>query len=103
MYKTGKYILYKEHMNLRNAPKANAEIVAVLPHGALIEVDEVINNWGRIIYENKTGWCCISECFAKPVCTCEMSECCYFDRYNEIKKEYDILRSNIEKIKSFLK
>ena len=33
MYKTGKYLLYKENMNLRKMPKASAEIIAVLQHG----------------------------------------------------------------------
>ncbi len=71
MYKTGKYILHKEHMNLRDAPRVSAKIIGVVPCGACIDIEEIYNNWGRTTYENKTGWCCIRECFAKPVCMCE--------------------------------
>ena len=103
MYKTGNYILYKEHMNFRNEPKANGKIIGVIPMGVCIEVSETRDNWGKTTWNNSEGWCCISECFAKPVCLCEGDECCYYQRYIEAEKKYFDLLQKIDKINTILK
>ena len=65
MYTPGTYILYKEHMNLREKPNARAQTIGILPQGSVIEVDEISDNWGKVKNNHVSGWCCISECFAK--------------------------------------
>ena len=91
MYQTGSYVLYKEHMNLRIKPKSNSTILCVIPQGTNINVEEIWDNWGKVNYNGINGWCCISECFAKPVCACLNKECCYFEKYNELNKKYQTL------------
>ena len=103
MYKTGNYILYKEHMNLRNAPGSSSKAIAVIPRGTNITVTEVYDNWGKTEYMGVSGWCCISECFAKTVCNCENDQCCYFEMYNMLEKKYMELVSKTDKIKELLK
>lgn len=99
MYKTGNYIIYKEHMNLRIKPKTSSAILSVIPQGTCIFVEEVWDNWGRINFNGISGWCCISECFAKPVCSCTQNECCYFEKYNELYKKYKQLLTPSEENK----
>lgn len=96
MYKTGKYIIYKEHMNLRSNPKASSAILNVIPQGTYIEVQEVSDNWGKINFNGVNGWCCISECFAKPVCSCVQEKCCYFEKYNELYQKYQMLLKQVK-------
>ena len=103
MYKTGNYFLYKEHMNLRSDAKASSKILDVLPMGTYVEVVEIKDNWGKIQWNNKVGWCCISECFAKPVCVCENNGCCYYEKYLEIEKKYSELLQKIDKIGDIIK
>lgn len=88
MYKKGKYILYKEHMNLRKDPKVNSPVLDILPQGKCIEVTEISDNWGKCVFNGKTGWCCISECFAEPVCACN-KKC-------ELSVQYEMLKLAME-------
>lgn len=103
MYKTGSYILYKEHMNFRLEPKASGKIIGVIPMGVCIEVTEIRDNWGKTQWNNNEGWCCISECFAKPVCLCDSDECCYYKRFLDAEKKYLELLQKIDKINAILK
>ncbi|MBE7092461.1 MAG: SH3 domain-containing protein [Clostridiales bacterium] len=103
MYKTGNYIIYKEHMNLRIKPKVSSDVLCVIPQGTCIEVVEVWDNWGKITYDDYTGWCCISECFAKLVCSCNSDDCCYFKKYDELNNKYQELLKDFEKIKKIIK
>ena len=103
MYKIGKYILYKEHMNFRLEPRVNSKAIGIIPMGTCIEVTEIKDNWGKIRIMNKEGWCCISECFAKPVCLCENNDCCYYERFLNLEKEYCELQSKFNKINELLK
>ncbi len=103
MYKTGNYIIYKEHMNLRQKPTASSKVTGAVQMGSIITVSEVSDNWGRTEIDGVSGWCCISECFARPVCDCTNSECCYFDKYNELKYKYDSLNESLNRIKGILR
>ena len=103
MFKNGNYILYKEHMNLRCEPKSTSKAIGVIPRGSCINVTEVWDNWGKTEYMGTEGWCCISECFAKPSCSCEAEECCYFDVYMKLENKYNELILKIDKIKDILK
>ncbi len=99
MYKTGNYIIYKEHMNLRVKPRITSAILGIIPQGTYISVEEVWDNWGKVTFNGNSGWCCISECFAKPVCACTQNECCYFERYNELNTKYQKLLKQVEQNK----
>lgn len=90
MYKKGKYILYKEHMNFRSEPRANSRVLGVIPQGKCIEVTEISDNWGKCVYNGETGWCCISECFAEFVCTCG-KKC-------ELSVQYEMLKQASEEL-----
>lgn len=103
MYKAGKYILYKEHMNFRNEPKVSAKIIGVVPMGTCVDIIETKDNWGKMSWNESEGWVCISECFAKPVCSCENDGCCYYGRFVEIEKKYSELLQKVDKIGSILK
>ena len=103
MYKTGNYIFYKEHMNLRIKPKINSDVLVVIPQGTCINVTEVWDNWGKTEYSGFLGWCCISECFAKPVCSCKDTECCYYEKFNELNLKYQKIIEDFEKIKNIIK
>lgn len=102
MYKTGKYIIYKEHMNLREKPTASSKALGVIPMGTCVDILETKDNWGRIEIPC-SGWCCISECFAKPICTCDSSECCYYEKFCEIEKKYNELLLKTDKIRNIIK
>lgn len=103
MYKTGNYVIYKEHMNLRERPTASSKALGVIPMGTCIEVYETVDNWGKTDFSGVGGWCCISECFAKPLCVCENSQCCYYEKFCELEKKYCELISKTNKIKEILK
>ncbi len=103
MYKIGNYVIYKEHMNLREKPTASSKIMGVIPMGTCIEITETKDNWGKTEFLGKNGWCCISECFAKPVCTCEKTECCYYEKFCEVEKKYCELSKKTDKIRELLK
>lgn len=103
MYKNGNYIFYKEPMNLREKPNAASKLLAVIPQGMCVTVEEIKDNWGKIRYEEYVGWCCISECFAKKVCTCENHDCCYYEKYREMEEKYTSLLQSFYKIKEILK
>ncbi|MBR2861767.1 MAG: SH3 domain-containing protein [Clostridia bacterium] len=96
MYKTGKYILHKEHMNMRIKPNSSSGILCVIPMGTVIDVLETWDNWGKIKFNNFCGWCCISECFAKPVCLCQNEACCYYEKYVLLEEKYKNLLKKIE-------
>lgn len=100
MYLTGKYLIYKEHMNLRKKPTASSMIIGVAERGTCIDVTEVHDNWGKIELNGISGWCCISECFAKKVCDCEDEYCSYSEKYIELLNKYNDLSERIEKIKA---
>lgn len=103
MYKIGKYILYKEHMNFREEPNVNAKYLGIIPMGTCIEVFETKDNWGKTKIDGKDGWCCISECFAKLVCHCESEECCYYKSFLQLEMKYNELLQKIDKIGDLLK
>ena len=86
-------------MNLRVKPNRTANILSIIPQGTQIFVEEVWDNWGKINFNNKSGWCCISECFAKPVCACNQNECCYFELYKELNEKYQKLLKQKEENK----
>lgn len=81
MYSSGKYLIFKEPMNLRKKPNKNSQILGLIPQGEVIAVEKTEGNWGYLIFEDKRGWCCISECFAKKICSCNKNECEYYEKY----------------------
>ena len=103
MYSNGNYIFYKEPMNLREKPNAASKLLAVVPQGMCVTVEETKDNWGKIQYEGKAGWCCISECFAQKVCACENHDCCYYEKYRQIEQKYENLIKSFHKIEEILR
>lgn len=102
MYRTGKYMIYREHMNLRARPGASSKILGIIPQGSCIEVKEVRDNWGKTEFDGKTGWCCISECFARIVSDCENGKCCYYEKCAQLEKLLSVLCANVEGIKEVI-
>ncbi len=103
MYKIGNYYLYKEHMNLRLRPSVNSKVLSVLPMGTHIKVEEIYDNWGKTTFNGVCGWCCISECFAKPVCSCKSEDCCYFEKYLELEKKFSAVKKQLDAVKGIVK
>ena len=103
MYKTGRYLLFREHMNLRSSASASGDIVSVIPHGTVINVLETKDNWGKTEYNGISGWCCIGECFAKKICSCENDECCYYASYKALEERCDKMQEIVDKIRSIVK
>ncbi len=103
MYKTGRYLFYKEPMNLRSRPQKNAELLGTVPQGYCGSVTEVENNWGKIQVNGTWGWCCISECFAKSISDGEDEKCCYYEKYLQLKNEYERISKNMDKIREILR
>ncbi len=99
MYVPGDYLLYKEPMNLRSEPDKDAPIIDILPQGICVCVEETKQNWGKITYSGKQGWCCISKCFAKLLPDFEREDTL---NYYALKSECEQLRSTIERIRKIL-
>ena len=43
-------------LNMRKAPKDKAKLAAYVPNNSLVEVEEVGEEWTKIVYKNKTGY-----------------------------------------------
>jgi len=91
MYGKGKYLIYKEHMNLREKPKTDAKILGAVLINSLIDAEEISDNWARITYNGINGWVCISECFARYVPSCKNTECNYYKLFRETENKYNAL------------
>lgn len=101
MYTPGTYLLYKEHMNLRTEPSVHAKSLGILPQGMTIEVKEVSDNWGKVEGEHISGWCCISECFAKKCCPNE-TYCDTCPRCAELEEKCRKLENRLRRIRGIL-
>jgi len=103
MHSIGTYELYKEAMNLRDKPSISGGILLEIPLGACIEVLEVRDGWGKTNYDEKTGWCSLSEVFTRRIGGVTTPPYCDFQElYENEKKRADQLQSILERIEKVL-
>ena len=57
-------------LRLRKTPSTSGEILEVLPHKTLLEVSEISEDWGKVTYNEKTGW--VSMDYLLPVLQVQM-------------------------------
>ena len=96
MYTSGKYLLFKEPMNLRKNPSKSSQIVLLIPQGEVLTVEKTQENWGFVCFNGEYGWCCISECFAKKICGCNNSECEYYEKYMNLVEKNKKIKAILE-------
>ncbi|MBO7254290.1 MAG: SH3 domain-containing protein, partial [Clostridia bacterium] len=60
-YTKGNYIT-TSNLNLRAEPTTSSSKLLQMPIGAKIQILEVKNGWGRLIYNGKEGWCSLEYC-----------------------------------------
>ena len=96
MYSSGKYLLFKEPMNLRKEPNKNSYVLGIIPQGEVLYVEKTQENWGFVCFNGNYGWCCISECFAKKICSCNKNECEYYEKYMHLAEKNKKIKAILE-------
>lgn len=96
MYTAGKYLLFKEPMNLRKRPNKSSQIIGLIPQGEVLNVEMTSDNWGFVSFNGSEGWCCISECFAKKICSCNKNECEYYEKYLRLIEKNKKIKAILE-------
>jgi hypothetical protein len=51
------YVNAPDGLNMRQEPKADALVIALIPNGTKLVVLETSGDWYKVTYEGKTGWC----------------------------------------------
>lgn len=56
----GNYTVTASALNIRDSASTAGNIIGQLDNLETITVTEIVQNWGRITYQGKTGWICMS-------------------------------------------
>jgi len=86
MYTIGTYEIYKEAMNLRDKPSTSGAIIGEIPQSSKIEIIEIADSWGKTTFQNKIGWCYISEVYARRVGAVTSPPYCDYKELYETEK-----------------
>ncbi len=60
-YKKGYYTIL-ERLNLRETPTTNGAKLAIMSVGTKLQVTEIRNGWGYVVYNQLKGWCSLKYC-----------------------------------------
>lgn len=55
-YKPGEYRTTASYLNFRTAPTVSSEAICQIPMGTRVTVTEISGEWGKITYNEVTGW-----------------------------------------------
>lgn len=55
-YTTGKHMTTASFLNLRSEPNTDCDILARIPIGTIVDIQEIYNDWGSIEYNGNKGW-----------------------------------------------
>ena len=69
----GRYIVTSAVLKVREKPNSHAQSIASILHGEKITVTQIVDNWGKIEYEGKTGWICLTYAQKLSVVTSDSS------------------------------
>ena len=56
----GKYIVSSAILKVREKPALHSKSLTSIPHNKKINVTQIIDNWGKVEYNGKTGWICLT-------------------------------------------
>ncbi len=59
-FSEGQYIVNSAVLKVREKPNSHAQSIASVPNGEKITVTQIVDNWGKVEYEGKTGWICLT-------------------------------------------
>ena len=65
-YETGEYITLAASLNVRSTPSTASAKLGKLPSGSRVTVTEVRGEWGRITYDGREAWICLSYAVPSP-------------------------------------
>ena len=56
----GKYIVSSAVLKVREKPALHSKSLTSIPHNKKINVTQIVDNWGKVEYNGKTGWICLT-------------------------------------------
>lgn len=56
----GQYIVTSAILKVREKPNSHAQSIASIPNSEKITVTQITDNWGKVEYDGKTGWICLT-------------------------------------------
>lgn len=60
VYIEGKYIITASMLRIREKPNTTSESLDLIPNGETVTVTEIKDNWGKVEWNGKTGWICLT-------------------------------------------
>lgn len=60
VYIPGKYVVTASMLRVREKPNTTSDSLGLIPNGETVMVSETDDNWGKVEWEGKTGWICLT-------------------------------------------